>query len=129
MSLANCEDSMMQTKSFRALGAGIFLASALGFSSMASAAPIETFFQVGANTLTDNNAELFINRAGGETTVDVGDIFLGAIEIESINNVPIGTGTGNNEFTGVFALEVLSATSIGGGLSVFTFGAVDNLQG
>lgn len=119
---------MMQLKSFRSLGAGAVLAGALGFSSMASAAPVEAFFQVGLNTFTDNNAELFVNVAGGATTVDVGDIFLGAIEIDSINNVAIGTSTANNELSGVFALEVTSRTDLGAGLAFFEFGAVDDLQ-
>jgi hypothetical protein len=120
---------MMQLKSFRSLGAGAVLAGALGFSSMASAAPIEAFFQAGLNTFTDNNAELFINVSGAANTVDVGDIFLGAIEIDSINGIAVGPGTGNNELTGVFALEVTSVTPIGGGLAFFSFGAVDDLQG
>ena len=120
---------MMQLKSFRSLGAGAVLAGALGFSSMASAAPVEAFFQAGINTFSDNNAELFVNVTGGATTVDVGDIFLGAIEIDVINNTAIGTGTGNNELSGVFALEVTRRTDIGAGLALFEFGAVSDLQG
>jgi len=80
------------------------------------------------NTFTDNDAELFVNKAGGATTVDVGDIFLGAIEIDTVNNVAIGTTTANNELSGVFGVQVTSVTNIGGGLAIFTFEAVGDLQ-
>jgi hypothetical protein len=80
------------------------------------------------NTFTDNDAELFVNKAGGATTVDVGDVFLGAIEFDTVNNVAIGTGTGNNELTAVFSLQVASVTPIGAGLALFTFEANPNFQ-
>ena len=82
---------------------------------------------IGVNTITDNSAELFVNKAGSDTTVDVGDIFLGALQVDKINNQTIGTA-GWNELTGVFGLEVLSITPIGGGLALISFGAPDDLQ-
>jgi hypothetical protein len=80
------------------------------------------------NTFTDNDAEVFINKAGGATTVDVGDVFLGAIEFDTVNNIAIGTGTGNNELTAVFSLQVASVTPLGGGLALFTFEANPTFQ-
>jgi hypothetical protein len=95
----------------------------------ANALPIGPLFKSGVNTISDNSAELFVNKVGGATSIDVGDIFLGAIEIDVINNVAIGTGTAYNEFAGAFGLQVLSRVDLSPTLSGFTFGAVTNLQG
>jgi hypothetical protein len=121
---------MFSRHSLTAIGAGaIALAAVLSPASSVNAAPVSAFFINGVNTFTDNSAELFVNKAGGATTIDVGDIFLGAITIDRINNAPIGVGTGNNELTGVFGLRVTTAVGLGLGLSAFEFGAVLDLQG
>ena len=115
---------------FRKFATSLAFAATLGVSGTASAAlAVESTFIAGLNTISDNNAELFVNKAGGATTVDVGDIFLGGIEIDSINNVAIGTGTAFNEYAGVFGVRVTSVTPVGGGLAAYTFDAVVDLRG
>jgi hypothetical protein len=109
-----------------ALVAGTALASAL-FAAPAAAIPVSAAFQGGVNTLTDNSAELFVNKVGSAGTVDVGDIFLGGIQIDKINNITLGTA-GWNELTGVFAVQVVDIVSIGAGLSSFVFAPVGDLQ-
>ena len=108
-----------------ALVAGTALATAM-FAAPAAAIPVSAALVPGTNTITDNSAELFVNKAGGATTIDVGDIFLGGIQIDKINNQTLGTG-GWNELTGVFGLQVLAVTPIGGGLSLISFGALGTL--
>jgi hypothetical protein len=121
----------MTRGTFRTLGVGLALSGALFIGAAANAAPsgISGLFSNGSNTLTDNSSELFINKAGGTTTIDVGDIFLGAIQIDKIGSTSIGLGSQYNEFTGVFGLRVVSKTAPDiFGMSTFTFGAVTNLQ-
>jgi hypothetical protein len=120
--------NMTSKKSVALLAGAAGLAMVIG-TAPASAIPVSAAFIPGVNTITDNDAELFVNKAGGATTVDVGDIFLGAIEIDSINTTAIGLGTAFNELSGVFGVRVTSVTGLGGGISAFTFGAVVDLRG
>lgn len=119
----------------RKLITGLAVAATLGVSGTASAAlAISPLFTGGLNTISDNNAELFRNRVGtcapspGTCTIDVGDIFLGGIEIDSINNIAIGTGSVRNELSGVFGVEVVAVIPIGPGESRFIFGAVGTVN-
>lgn len=111
-----------------ALVAGTALATAM-FAAPAAAIPISAAFQGGPNTLTDNSAELFVNKVGSAGTVDVGDVFLGAIQIDKINNITLGTG-GWNELTGVFGLRVqaIIPNAFPVGSATFLFEPVTDLQ-
>jgi PEP-CTERM motif len=120
--------NMTSKKSVALLAAAAGLAMVIA-TGPASAIPVSAAFIPGVNTITDNDAELFVNKVGGATTVDVGDVFLGAIEIDSINTTAIGMGTAYNELSGVFGFRVTSVTGLGGGISAFTFGAVIDLRG
>ena len=108
-----------------ALVAGTALATAM-LAAPAAAIPVSAALQAGSNTITDNSAELFVNKVGSATTIDVGDIFIGGIQIDKINNQTIGQG-GWNELTGVFGLQVLAVTPIGGGIGLISFGALGTL--
>jgi hypothetical protein len=111
-----------------ALVAATALASAFMVAPASAATSINGLFHGGANTITDNSAEQFVNKVGSASTVDVGDIFIGAIQIDKINNTSIGIGSTFNELTGVFGLQVVAINDIGGGLSTFSFAPVADLQ-
>ena len=110
-----------------ALVAGTALASAFIANPAAALIPVSSQLQNGSNTITDNSAELFVNKVGSATQIDVGDIFLGGIQIDKINNTTIGSNSGFNELTGVFGLQVLALTPIGGGISLISFGALGTI--
>src|SRR5688572_15732116 len=84
-------DSKMKYTLSAALVAGTALATAM-FAAPAAAIPVSAALQAGSNTITDNSAELFVNKVGSATTIDVGDIFIGGIQIDKINNQTIGQG-------------------------------------
>src|SRR5262245_20211388 len=108
-----------------AVVAGTALAIAMS-AAPAGAIPVSAALQAGVNTITDNSAELFVNKVGLANTVDVGDVFLGGIQFDKINNTTLGQG-GWNELTGVYGLQVLAVTPIGGGLSAIAYGALGTL--
>lgn len=108
-----------------ALVAGTALASAF-VAAPAAAIPVAMALQNGPNTITDNSAELFVNKVGEANTIDVGDIFLGGIQIDKINNITLGQG-GWNELTGVFGLQVINIVDLGGGSSLISFAALGTL--
>jgi hypothetical protein len=116
----------MTSKKSVALLAGAAAVAMVAGADEAAAIPVTAALQSGNNTITDNSAELFVNKVGSATTIDIGDIFLGGIQIDKINNQTLGTG-GWNELTGVFGLQVLAVTPIGGGLGLISFGALGTL--
>jgi hypothetical protein len=114
-------------KSLFALLAGSVVA--LGVAS-AHAASVESQFFIGeVNQGSDNSAEYLINVAGGTTTVDVGDRLRGMFDVNTIEDLTGGGGTnalglasGNNEWAGVFEIEVLTKVADGAGGFDWTFG-------
>jgi hypothetical protein len=116
-------------KSLFALLAGSVVA--LGVAS-AHAASVESQFFIGeVNQGSDNSAEYLINGATstGVTTVDVGDRLRGMFDVNTVEDLTGGGGTnslglasGNNEWAGVFEIEVLTKAADGAGGFDYTFG-------
>jgi hypothetical protein len=74
---------------------------------------------VGLNFFEDNDFERLIDKAGGTTgIVEVGERITGVIEIQELNGVSIGIGTGNNELTGIFSATVIDKTTLGVGTAL-----------
>jgi len=87
----------------------------------------------GPQLWSDNSGDFLFNRAGGATTVDVGDVLIGQFAINTVEylggggTIAVGSGA-NNEMSGAFAIEVLSATpQLGGGYD-FVFGPTSALS-
>jgi hypothetical protein len=100
------------------LSAAVAGAVVCGVAGMASATRVEELiaFDGTQNTISDENREFVIERAGSPLTLDVGDSVRGIIGFNTITNstsglVAIGgvgaANTGNNELTGVFQLFVI----------------------
>jgi hypothetical protein len=91
--------------------------AAVFFTASANAASALDLMVQGPNTLSDDNRELLVNRAGGETTIDVGDSILGIITINQLFNtsssgpILLGGSSGNDELTAVFQILVVSKTA------------------
>jgi hypothetical protein len=113
---------MTSKKSVALLAGAAGLAMVIG-ATPASAIPVAAALQNGTNTITDNSAELFVNKVGSATTVDIGDIFLGGIQIDKINNQTLGQA-GWNELTGVFGLQVVAIAPIAGTTALIFFAAL-----
>src|SRR5262245_22638745 len=91
---------------------------------------VSQFFYGELNKISDNSGEFLYNRAGGNTTVDVGDVLVIGFQLETIENLttPFPTrnflaGSGNNEFAGFAAIEVTSIVPVTGAFQV-NFGPV-----
>jgi hypothetical protein len=101
--------------------------------SGAQAASVEGSLYPGTNLLSDNSAEKLINAGGAsDTIVDVGDHLRGIFGIDTIEQLGTGNttsllaGSGNNELTGVFEVEVVDKISLGPAGWMFVFGAASN---
>jgi hypothetical protein len=113
--------------------AGLLIA--LGFScGTAQADTVASQFFPGNQLLSDNSAEVLINATGGGTILDVGDTLFGIFNIQTDekNGVTHTFGVaGVDEFSGIFAIKVVSKTTFNGGSCLtaycFTFGASDAL--
>jgi len=90
----------------------------------------------GVNQLSDDTGEILVNKVGGplDTNVDVGDVFLAVIGINTINGTVVGGASPNNELTGIFALQVASVNALPAAAcfgapscSSFTFAPVANI--
>jgi len=78
------------------------------------------------NIASDESVEYLVDAAtSGQTDViDVGDIFRGAINMNTLNSsgANLGGSTGNDQWAGVFSIKVTGIVSIGGGQYRLTFG-------
>ena len=79
------------------------LAMAL-FSYDVSAQSVESAFDNGTNQLSDDSAEFFLDQTGSPTTVDMGDIFVGAMAITTYSSGVDDASV--NQLTAIFALKV-----------------------
>jgi hypothetical protein len=115
---------------------GLFLA----MPDQAQATDVNSQLFVGElNQLSDNSAEVLLNcpagvctRAtvpgGADTTVAVGDKLVGILDIKTVEDLTggggthfLGAGTGNNELTAIFSIEVATKVANGAGGFDFTF--------
>jgi len=122
-------DIRLLSKGLAGLSAG--LAAMLFWAGSAGAVSLGSTFGPGFNTLTDDSGEILLNISGGATTIDKGDILIGAF---GVSNFPDGTTSDNVnvEVTGIFAIEATSVpaplpTSVCAGAascSTFSFGPV-----
>jgi hypothetical protein len=119
---------------FALLAVGVM---AFGVTS-AQAGTVEAQFYDGElNQGSDNSAEYLINAGGAmDTTVDVGDRLRGIFDVNTIENLSgpsggthsLGLSSGNNEWSGVFDIEVLSKTPLVGGSYQWTFGPTASFE-
>lgn len=103
-------------------------------ASTASALPFDTGYESGGlfnNILHDTSAEYLMTN--GDVSVDIGDILAGDILIHRIDNHDIGSGSGEQELTAHFELQVtgkvaesrtITGTTYNG--FAYTFGATSN---
>ena len=91
---------------------------------------VSQFFLNQLNKISDNSGDFLFNRAGGNTTLDVGDLLLTTFQVETLEDLGGWGGTrnfldgsGNNEFSGFSAIEVTNISGSPGGFTV-TFGPV-----
>jgi len=103
-----------------------FILTAASHSADAATAKSQTF--VGElNQLSDNSAERLFADLDSDGNLDIGDSLRGIFSIGTIENLSgggsnvLGIG-GVNELTGIFEAEVISKTSVGGGLFDYAFG-------
>lgn len=79
---------------------------------------------------SDNSGDYLADFAGGATTLDIGDVLVGQFSINTIEEYVLGNpavavpGAIGQEFTGAFAIEVVSKFGGGGGPATFGFGVV-----
>jgi hypothetical protein len=119
----------------------ILLAATVGVAAMFAntgvfAQTADALLHPGVNQLSDDTGEILVNKNGsGATTVDVGDVFLAVIGINTINGTVVGGASPNNELTGIFALQVTSVNALpaaacfgAASCSSFTFAPVADIQ-
>src|SRR5256885_3200194 len=125
-------------KRIRAAVVGALAAAGMAWSMAASAITISDAVRVGANTFSDNDAELLINvdnstAPGGGATVTPGDILISVLGFNQYNAINGAFTT--NEMTALTVLQVGSATptaptNCGGATScaTYTFNAVGDFN-
>lgn len=66
------------------------------------------------NRASDNNAEYLLVDRDGDGFLDIGDVLVGAFDMNTLNSTPanLGGSTGNHQWSGVFALEVKDLRNI-----------------
>jgi hypothetical protein len=107
-----------------AVAGGVGAAQASTLQQLISAYP--SFF------LEDDDAETIVDRNGNSPTLDVGDslrgiaVFTNFQDLGTPQTIPllsdVNPASPNTQVSTVFEIEVLSKTSVGGGLYNFTFG-------
>ena len=94
----------------------VVLVFAMALSSVAYADSVDGLFNTsGANTLlSDNSAEYLIKGVGNlnATLVEVGDILVGIVGINTIGPTTIGSGTIYNKVTAIQAVKIASAVDV-----------------
>jgi hypothetical protein len=88
----------------------------LGAGSAQAATSAGVLF-TGIQQLSDNSAEILIDNAGGATTLDVGDVLRGILDIQTTEQGAFTRqfgANGNNELTAIFEIEVVEKATIGG---------------
>jgi hypothetical protein len=89
---------------------------AVSSTSLALADTVASQFFLGETNLgSDNSAEYLINNEGELRILDVGDVLRGQFDVNTIEDLTGGGGTnalglvsGNNEFSGIFEVEVVA---------------------
>lgn len=121
------------------LAAAVSVTALFAGAQAFAANPVDPLLHPGTNQLSDDSAELFIDHTGSPTTVNVNDVFVAIIGMNTINSTVVGGASPNNELTGLFALKVtgVSFTGLLGGAcgasatlvascSLFTFAPVND---
>jgi len=106
-------------------------ALALLVAQTAGATPaVNQLFMNVDNLVSDNNAEYVIDLAGQPTILEVGDLMIGSITFNTVEDLSgvggtrsIGGGGPVDELVAIFATKVLTAPPAGG-FGVFTLGPV-----
>lgn len=120
---------MLQVKKTlpRLTALGAALALSFGLATSAGAANINTFITSGPNQASDEDREYLIDRdfvpGGPVGVVSAGDSLRGLINFNTINSGSANLGglTGNEEFTGIFQVLVVSVVPISATTSFVTF--------
>lgn len=124
--------------SFKKLMAGagaVLLSVGLGFSSpVANAAVINSMFNVGINTIQDQDVERILREVNGTTTVvtsgqfEVGDVIESILRFDSVNTITIGDELpAPYQLIGYSQLRVNAINDLGGGNVQLIFGATGDL--
>jgi hypothetical protein len=83
----------------------------MAFAGGAQAATVNSIIRYPpdpANAASDNNAEYLWLDNDGDGRLDAGDVIVGAIDVNTLNSTSanLGGSTGNDQWAGVFALQV-----------------------
>jgi hypothetical protein len=89
----------------------------MAFAGAAQAASVNSLITYGsdnANAASDNNAEYLWIDNDGDGRLDADDVIIGAIDVNTLNSTSanVGGSSGNDQWAGVFALQVRAIINI-----------------
>jgi hypothetical protein len=112
----------MTTKHFMVCVGLVWATTLISIPAQGSVVPL---FHNGFNQIEDNDWETFILDQDSDGIIDVGDRFVGVLQVQTINGTGVGAA-GNPTVTAVFAVELLSKVGADGSATQLNFGPLQS---